>query len=178
MHALIPGYQFVAERQSRHKAAFLKPENAAKRTGEENAFYDGKGDELLAEAAVFDPPQGPVCFPFDAFEVFDGMEQVVLFLRIFDVGVNEQRIGLGMDVFHHDLKAIKKLGFGILYHPDHVFSEVLIHDPVAGCKEGKHMFDKMLFVPAELVFPVFHVLNEVNFLDFRRVWVRFAVVYS
>lgn len=163
MHALVAGDQLVAERQAGHEPALLEPENAAKRTGKENAFYYGKGDELLAKTALFNPSQGPVSLPFDAIQVFDGVQQVVLFSWIFDVSVNEQRIGFGMDVLHHDLKTIKKLGFGVLNHPYHIFSEVFIDDPVAGRKEGKHVFDKMLFIPIELVFPVVEVLNEVYF---------------
>jgi hypothetical protein len=47
MHALITGDELVGESEAWHKSTFLKPENGAERTTEENAFNSGKGDKAL-----------------------------------------------------------------------------------------------------------------------------------
>lgn len=44
----------------------------------------------------------------------DGIEEVLPFLGIANVGLDEQGICFGMDIFHHDLKAVETAGFGHL----------------------------------------------------------------
>jgi hypothetical protein len=43
------------------------------------------------------------------------VEKVVLFGGVLDVGIDQQGIGLGMDVLHHNLKTVEAAGFGVLY---------------------------------------------------------------
>ena len=51
-----------------------------------------------------------------------------------------------MDVFHHDLEAIEKLGFTVLHFIDKVLCQILIHNTITGGEEGQNMLDEITLV--------------------------------
>jgi hypothetical protein len=104
----------------------------------------------------------PISFAFYARHSFNGVEEMGSFIRVFNVGVNEERIRLGMNVFYHDLKAVKTSGLGDLNFSGEAFHKVFIHDAVRSCEERKDVRDEMSLACIELV-PVPEVMREVNF---------------
>ena len=70
-----------------------------------------------------------------------------------------------MDIFHHDLEPVEKLGFCILNFTDEVLGEVFVYDTIAGCKESQDVLDKVALIIVELVGPVMEVLLEVYFFS-------------
>ena len=163
VQALITADQFVGEGQTGHESPLLEPENAAKRSGEEDSLHRRKGNESLGKRALADPTQGPIGLLADAIHVVNGVKKVILFGRVLDVGVNQQGIGLGMDVLHHNLKTIEATGFGVLDLVQEVDGQVFVDNAVTGGKEGQHVLDEMLLVGVELVFPVGQILSKVDF---------------
>jgi len=175
VQALITANQFVGECQTGHESPLLEPENTAKRTGEENALDRRKGNESLGKRALADPTQRPIGFFANAIHVIDGVEKVVLFGGVLDVGIDQQRIGLGMDVLHHNLKTVEAAGFGVLDLVQEIDGQVFVDNSVTGRKEGQHVFDEMLLVGVELVFPVGQILGEVNFFGCPKTGFRLFV---
>ncbi len=90
------------------------------------------------------------------------MEQEVLFLGVFNIGVNQQRVYLRVDVLDGDLETVKAAGLGNLDFTHEIEHEVLVYDAVAGGKKRQHVFDKVALVIGEFVVPVGLVLHEVN----------------
>ena len=90
-------------------------------------------------AAFLDPTQRPFCFFLYSRYGIDGVEEFMFFLRIFNIGIDQQRIGFGMDVFHHDLETIKASCFGQLHFAHKIHSQVLVYDTIACCEKGKYM---------------------------------------
>ena len=83
---------------------------------------------------------------------------MLLLLRVLDVCIDEQAVHLGVDVLHHDLKAIEAASFGYLYFTAEAFEEVLIDNTVGGGKEGKNVRDEVSLVVIKTIVPVLHVL--------------------
>ena len=115
VETLISGNEFVGEGESRHEASLLEPIDGAKTSAEKNAFDAGEGAESFSKT-VFSvhPCDGPFCFLLDGRNGVDGLEKVRLFDRIFDVGVDQERVGLGVYIFHGLLESVKRAGFGDL----------------------------------------------------------------
>jgi len=88
---------------------------------------------------------GPIRFFLNGGHRLDSVEEAVFFLGILDIGIDEQGIGLGMDILHHDLEAIEAAGFGELHFAHEIHGEVLVDDAVAGGEEGQDMRDEMAF---------------------------------
>ena len=82
------------------------------------------------------PLHGPFCLFLDHVNVFDGLEQVLLFVFVLDVGVDEEGVGFGVDVLHGDLETVKAAGFGDLNFGAELLGEVFEDDAVAGGEEG------------------------------------------
>ncbi|MNY22176.1 hypothetical protein D3C86_1557690 [compost metagenome] len=92
------------------------------------------------------------------------MKQPVLFIRIFNIGIDQQGVRFRMDIFHHDLEAIKAARFRQLYFAHEVYSKVLIYDTITGRKESQDMRNKMSF-PIVQVIPVLLIVRKVNFFS-------------
>jgi hypothetical protein len=80
-----------------------------------------------------------------------------------------------MDVLHHNLKTVEAAGFGVLDLVQEIDGQVFVDNAVTGGKEGQHVFDKMLLVGVELVFPVGQILGEVDFFGRPKTGFRFFV---
>lgn len=106
---------------------------------------------------------GPLSFLCDYGDVLDSFEEEVLLNSITDVGVNQQRIGFRVNVFHHHLESVETAGFWHLNFSTESSSKILQNDSVGGSEECQHMFDEMFFVFGELL-PVLNVLGKIDFL--------------
>jgi hypothetical protein len=67
-----------------------------------------------------------------------------------------------VDVFHHDLKAIKTSGFGHLDFGRKAFNEVLVDDAVRSGEESKDMGDEKTLSGSQFL-PMGKVMGEVDF---------------
>ena len=76
---------------------------------------------------------------------------------LLDVGVNQERVGFGMDVFHHNLEAIETSCFRDLDFVAESLKKVFIDDSVRGSKESENMGDEKLLVCIETMFPVIKI---------------------
>lgn len=94
MHPLVSRNELVAERQARHQATLLQPEDGREGSAEENALDCGERDEALSEsrACIRDPTKGPVGLPLDARDCFYSVEKMLALSWVLDVGVDKQRV--------------------------------------------------------------------------------------
>ena len=165
MHAFVSGDELIGKAQARHQASFLQPKDRAETSAKENPFNSSESDNAFCERTVVNPVEGPFCFFLDAIHCVNGVEKLAFFIVVFDVGINEKRVRFRMDVFHHDLKAVEKLGFCVLYFRKEILGEIFIHDAVGCRKKGKDVFDKIALVIIELVIPINKVGCKVNFFS-------------
>ena len=110
-----------------------------------------------------DPPQGPVGLLRDGRDGLDGAEEEVFFHNVVDVGVDQQRVGLTVDVFHHHLETVEAASFGHLDLSKEACAEVLEDDAVGRSEEGEHHLHEVLLVLVESL-PVLQILREVDLL--------------
>ena len=167
MHALVTADELVGEREARHEATLLEPEDGREGAREEDTLDGGERDEALGKARplVCDPAEGPVSLLLDAGDGVNGVEEVLALLRVLDVGVNEERVCLGVDVLHHDLETVEAPRLGGLHLVGETLDEVLIDDTVRGGEECKDMRNEVALVVVHAVVPVVEVLGEVDLLN-------------
>jgi len=157
--------QLVGEGEAGHEATLLEPVDGAERTGEEDALNAGKGDEALGEGLVIvDPVEGPLSLLLDHGDGLHGLQQEVLLLGVLDVGVDEERIGLGMDVFHSDLETVESTGLGDLNLVGELHGQVFVDNAIRSGEEGENHLDEMLFLFVE-VLPIGKVRREIDLLS-------------
>ena len=181
MQPLVARDQLVGESQTGHQAALLEPEDGRKRAAEEDALNRGEGDEARREGRVLvlDPSNGPVGLLADAgdwimlirYEGFkarrrltgvDGIEEVGTLLLLLDVGVDQQRVGLRVNVLHHDLEAVEATGLRDLHLAREALNKVLVDDAIGGGEEGKDVGDEVALVVVEAGVPIVHVLGQID----------------
>src|SRR5687768_8135452 len=114
MQSFIARNQFIRETQAWHQSTFLQPENGTERTRKENSFNGCKSDEPFLKTSLVDPTEGPVSFFLYTFHRLNGMEKFVFLFRIFYVGIDQKRIGFGMNIFDGDLKTVEEFCFCVL----------------------------------------------------------------
>ena len=165
VQALVAADELVGEAEAREEAALLEPEDRAEGPREEDALDGGEGHAPLGEGGVIPlaPLQGPAGLLLDAGDGLDGVEEVVLLVRVLDVRVDEEGVGLGVDVLDGDLEAVEAPGLGALDLGGEVGGQVLVDDSVRGREEGQDVADKVALVGVEAV-PVLEVVGEVDLL--------------
>jgi|UniRef100_A0A804ME22 hypothetical protein len=165
VEALVPGDELIRESEARHEAALLEPEDGAEGAREEDALDAGEGNEALGKALpAVDPAHGPVGLAAYGGDGFDGAEEAVLLGAIADVGLEQQRVHLRVDVLDGDLEAVKGARLGDLDIGHEAGGEVLEHDAVGGGEEGEHVGDEVALVGGEGRVPVARVRGEVHLL--------------
>jgi len=97
--------------------------------------------------------------------VVDGVEEVGTLSWLADVSVDEQRVGLGVDVLHHDLETVEATRFWNLNFSTEALDQVLVDDTVRGGEEGEDVRDEEALVIVETLVPVVKVLGEINLLS-------------
>ena len=106
---------------------------------------------------------GGVCV--DEHTGVNGIEKVGALLGLLDVGVNEQGVGLGMDVLHHDLETVEAASLRNLDLSAETLNEVLVDDTVGSSEESEHVGDEVALVIVEAVVPVVQILGQINLLS-------------
>jgi hypothetical protein len=114
----------------------LQPENGGKGTGEEDALGCGEGYKTFGEsgALVRNPTESPVSLAVDARDGLDGVEEELPHSGVYDVGVDEEGVCLGMNLLHNNLEAIEATSFSGLDFVGKAPDEVLIDNVIRGSK--------------------------------------------
>ena len=94
----------------------------------------------------------------------DGVEEVCALGGLFDVRIDQERVGLGMDVLHHDLETVETSRFGDLDFIAEPFEKILIDNAVGSSKERKNMRNEESLILIETMFPVILILRKINLL--------------
>ena len=94
----------------------------------------------------------------------NGVEEVSPLGGLLDVGVNEQGVGLRVDVFHHDLEAVEAACLRNLDLAAEALNQVLVDDAVGGGEEGKDVGDEVLLILVQLVVPIVEILGQIDLL--------------
>ena len=165
MHTLVTRDEFVGESETGHKTALLNPEDGTERSREENSLNSGESDETLSKAVGgIDPLESPVSLLGDGGDVVDGLEEEIFFFVVLDEGVDKNRVGLGVNVFHHHLEAVEATGFRHLDLGAEPLSEVFKHNAITGSEKGENVFDEVLLVTSEFL-PIFGVLAKIDLVN-------------
>lgn len=162
MQAFVPGDQFVREGQPLHESALLEPENRAEGAAEEHTLDCSECDQAHSEpVAVVDVLEGPVGLLADAGEVVHCVEQFCLLSVVLNLRVDQQGLGLRVDVLHRDLEALECPCLCDFDFLGELAGQVFDDDPVARSEEGQDHLDELLFVGVEFL-PVGVVVGEVD----------------
>ena len=107
----------------------------SERSREENAHDSGKGNKMFTEGStiVGDVTKSPVDL-LDAGDGVDGTEEIITTSGILNVCVDEERVRLRVDVFHHDLETVEATSLGGLNFVREAFDEVLVNDAAKKAK--------------------------------------------
>jgi len=84
-----------------------------------------------------------------------------LLLLILDVGVNQQRIGLAVNVFHCNLETIEASCLGRLDLSGKVTCKILVYYSVRGCKEGQNTREEVSFIICQPI-PILMINREIG----------------
>ena len=108
VHTLITRDELVGEGETRHQATLLQPEDGGERPAEEDTLDSSEGNETLSEGRTLfrDPSKGPVSLFLDAWDGLDSIKEMLALNRIFNVGVDEQRVCLRVDVLPSRRKGV------------------------------------------------------------------------
>lgn len=164
VQTLVTRDELVGKGQTRHETSLLEPEDGGKGTAEEDTLDGSKGNQTLGKGRVLvlDPLDGPVGLLANARNGLNGVEEVAALAVLLDVGVDEQGVGLGVDVLHHDLEAVEASSLGDLDLAAEALDQVLVDNAIRGGKEGQDVRDEVLLVIVQAVVPVVQILGQIN----------------
>ena len=91
------------------------------------------------------------------------MQNIMFLLRVRDIGINEQRIRLGVNGLRLVLDRIEVLGLGPLNLSCEAHRQILHHNAVRARKEAEDVFNKVALIVAQLL-PVRDILAEIHLL--------------
>ena len=100
----------------------------------------------------------------EALTGVNGIEEVGTLLGLLDICIDEQRVGLRVDVLHHDLETVEATGLGDLDLATETLNKVLVDNTVGGGEEGKDVGDEVTLIVVEAVVPVVKILGEIDLL--------------
>ena len=94
----------------------------------------------------------------------NGIEEICLLFLFLHVCIDQKRIGLRVDVLHHDLKTIEAASFWDLDFTAEAFDKVLVNNSVRSCEEREDMRDEISLIIIQSVVPIMKILREINLL--------------
>ena len=94
---------------------------------------------------VGDPADGAVSVALDARSCLDSGEVIALD-GVLDMGVNEKRVGFGVNVPGHDLGTVEAACLGHLNFIRKVFTEVLVDYAIRDSEEGEDMRNEVALI--------------------------------
>jgi len=165
VESLVAADELVGETKTGHESTLLEPEDCAEGSREEDSFNGGKSNAAFSERRIVAvaPLEGPLGLLFDTGDGLDGAEEVLLLHGVLDVGVDEERVRLRVDVLDGDLESVEAARLGRLDLGGEVLREVFVNDSVGGGEEGQHVRHEVSLVLGERL-PVVEVSREVDLL--------------
>mmetsp|Transcript_6944 Transcript_6944/g.16721 ORF Transcript_6944/g.16721 Transcript_6944/m.16721 type:complete len:243 (-) Transcript_6944:176-904(-) len=164
MESLVARNKLVRKGQARHEPPFLEPENGTEASGKEDSLDDAKGDAPLGETGHVRvaPLECPLRLLLHARNGIDRVQETHLLAVVLDIGVDQQGVGLGVDVLDGDLESVETSSLRRLKLSHEILGQILVDDSVGGGKEGKDVADEVALVVGELR-PIGHVRAEIDF---------------
>ena len=158
--------ELVRERETRHKTTLLEPEDGRERSTEKDTLDSSESNQSLGERrlSVLDPLESPVGLLLDARDGLDRIEKIGTLLRVLDIGIDQERVGLGVNVLHHDLETVEAPCLGGLDLIAETLNEILIDDTIGSGEEGKDVGHKVALVIGQSVVPIAEILRQINLL--------------
>jgi hypothetical protein len=92
------------------------------------------------------------------------VKEICALLLLLDVSVDEERISLRVDVFHHDLKSVEAASLGDLDFSTETLEEVLIDNAIGGCEESKYVRNEVTLIIVQTIVPVMKIFGKINLL--------------
>ena len=99
---------------------------------------------------------------YDELTGVNSFEEVCSLFVILNICVYEQRVGLGVDILHHDLEPIETACLGYLHLSAEPLHQVFIDDAIRSGEEGENMGDKIALVVIHSVVPIMQILGQIN----------------
>lgn len=165
VHALISADQFIREGEAWHQTPLLEPEDRTEAPTEEDSLHTGKGNQALGKRAVgSNPLESPICLLLYRRNILDGIEQEVFLGSVRNVCVDNQRIGLRMNILHHHLEAIEASCLWDLDLCHEPLGKVFKYNSIGGSEESENHLDEMLLVSCELG-PILEILLQIDFFS-------------
>jgi hypothetical protein len=78
---------------------------------------------------------------------------------LLDVGINEERVCLGVDVLHHDLEAVKASSLRDLDLVGESLKEVLVDNSVRCGEKGENVGNEIALIIVESIVPIVEILG-------------------
>lgn len=95
----------------------------------------------------------------------DGVEEICALLLLLDVCVDEQGVGLGVDILHHDLETVEAACLWYLDFTAEPLDEVLVNDAVGCGEKGEDVRYEVALVVVQSVVPIVEVFGEIDFFS-------------
>lgn len=150
MQSLITGDELVAECKTREKSALLEPEDGTERTAEEDALDRRKCRKSGGKARIgLNPLESPLGFLGNTRNRLNGVEEMRLLRFVLDLGINQQRLGLGVNSLHGILESVEQTRHRALDFALKPDCQVLLNDPIASCEERQNCLDEMALIRGE-----------------------------
>lgn len=131
MQTFVSADELVRERQATHETTLLEPEDRSKRAREEDALHTGESNQPYPEGHVVgDVLHRPIGLLLDTRNVFHSLEQKVLLLLVLHIRLDQEAVGLGVNLLNHRLECVKSTRFSNLHFRGELRDEVLSHNAV------------------------------------------------
>lgn len=117
----------------------------------------------MKSSTLIHPLHSPLSFFSHNIDVSYCIKEILLLNLIFDVGVNQKRVCLGMNVFHCYLESVKTARLRYLNLSAELLTQIFWDDSIWGREKGKDMSYEVLFLFVEFL-PVLSVLREVDLI--------------
>ena len=105
---------------------------------------------------VRDPPESSLRLALDARNCFNGVKEILALRWVLDVPLDEKRVGLGVDVLHHNLEPIEITS--PLNFIRKALEQVFVDNTIRGSEESEDMGVEVSFVVVHVVVLVVEIL--------------------
>ena len=90
------------------------------------------------------------------------IEENVSLRTVADVRIEEEGVDLGVNIFHHDLEAVKTSSFCDLHVGSKMFHKILVDNTIGCCEECEYARQEAPFIAGKFVVPMRQIVGEVD----------------
>lgn len=113
----VPKVEFLSEIHRRAQSAFLRMQGTRR-----ERVSGRQQEEILKDMRL---------------TRVNGIKEVLSLRHVADVCVDEEGVGLGVDILHHDLEAVEAASFGDLDFAAEALNKILVDYAIRGGEKGK-----------------------------------------